>query len=80
MARYAIGVLYQPPVGAKPTDSSDNSSLENSRGTIVGLEAVNFITVATPHLGSRGNKQVTDFSFSAPSKSFSSFFFKKKII
>lgn len=58
VARYAIGVLYRPPVGAKPTDSSDNSSLENSRGTIVGLEAVNFITVATPHLGSRGNKQV----------------------
>lgn len=58
VARYAIGVLYRPPVGAKPTDSSDNSPLENSRGTIVGLEAVNFITVATPHLGSRGNKQV----------------------
>ncbi|KAK9665714.1 hypothetical protein RND81_14G130500 [Saponaria officinalis] len=48
VARYAIGILYQPPDG----DS------ENTGGTIGGLEAVNFITVATPHLGSRGNKQV----------------------
>lgn len=40
-------------------DSSTNNSHENARGTIGGLEAVNFITVATPHLGSRGNKQVT---------------------
>ncbi|CAM0944970.1 unnamed protein product [Alopecurus aequalis] len=29
-----------------------------ARGNIYGLEAVNFITVATPHLGSRGNNQV----------------------
>lgn len=25
---------------------------------VAGLEPINFITVATPHLGSRGNKQV----------------------
>ncbi|KAL9237152.1 hypothetical protein vseg_011737 [Gypsophila vaccaria] len=48
VARYAIGILYQQPDG-------DN---ENTGGTIGGLEAMNFITVATPHLGSRGNKQV----------------------
>lgn len=29
------------------------------RGKIAGLKPVNFITSATPHLGSRGHKQVT---------------------
>jgi triacylglycerol esterase/lipase EstA (alpha/beta hydrolase family) len=33
-------------------------------GDICGLEPINFVAVATPHLGSRGNKQV---SFSFPS-------------
>ncbi|CAA7021477.1 unnamed protein product [Microthlaspi erraticum] len=46
-ARYAIGKLY------KPANQGDESE-----GTICGLEAMNFITVATPHLGSMGNKQV----------------------
>ncbi|XP_021752145.1 putative lipase YOR059C isoform X1 [Chenopodium quinoa] len=58
VARYAIGILYQPPKGVNAEDSSTTNSHENARGTIGGLEAVNFITVATPHLGSRGNKQV----------------------
>ncbi|KAM7273892.1 hypothetical protein ACFE04_028556 [Oxalis oulophora] len=49
VARYAIGRLYKPPEG---------ENMEYSKGTIGGLEAINFITVATPHLGSRGNKQV----------------------
>jgi Putative serine esterase (DUF676) len=40
-------------------------------GNICGLEPINFIAVATPHLGSRGNKQV---SFSFPSI----FFYKNK--
>lgn len=57
VARYAIGILYQPPDNSNVVDSSANS-YENARGTIGGLEAINFITVATPHLGSRGNKQV----------------------
>ncbi|KAL6838208.1 hypothetical protein ACP4OV_031970 [Aristida adscensionis] len=48
-ARYAIAKLYR-----HPTETSDGKS----KGTICGLEAMNFITVATPHLGSRGNKQV----------------------
>lgn len=46
IARYAIGMLY--------SEASD----KNERGSIAGLEPINFITVATPHLGSRGNKQV----------------------
>ncbi|KAK3121009.1 hypothetical protein QOZ80_8BG0644630 [Eleusine coracana subsp. coracana] len=48
-ARYAIAKLYR-----HPNDTLDGKT----KGTICGLEAVNFITVATPHLGSRGNKQV----------------------
>lgn len=48
-ARYAIAKLYRHP---------DSASNGNTKGTICGLEAINFITVATPHLGSRGNKQV----------------------
>jgi triacylglycerol esterase/lipase EstA (alpha/beta hydrolase family) len=48
-ARYAIAKLYR-----HPNAGSDG----NTKGNICGLEAINFITVATPHLGSRGNKQV----------------------
>ncbi|XP_076931400.1 lipid droplet phospholipase 1-like [Bidens hawaiensis] len=42
VARYAIGKLY----GNHP------------EGRIAGLKPFNFITVATPHLGSRGHKQL----------------------
>ncbi|XP_050224718.1 putative lipase ROG1 [Mercurialis annua] len=56
VARYAIGRLYRPLIdenlGESPADR------EGLKATIGGLEAMNFITVATPHLGSRGNKQV----------------------
>uniref|UniRef100_A0A1D1Y903 Putative lipase YOR059C n=1 Tax=Anthurium amnicola TaxID=1678845 RepID=A0A1D1Y903_9ARAE len=57
VARYAIGKLYRPIKNslAEPTDGAHHGT---SAGTIAGLEAMNFITVATPHLGSRGNKQV----------------------
>nr|XP_010919690.2 putative lipase YOR059C [Elaeis guineensis] len=58
VARYAIGRLYRPPRRRPKEDLPDDVSDDNSRGTICGLEAMNFITVATPHLGSRGNKQV----------------------
>ncbi|KAH7557340.1 hypothetical protein JRO89_XS11G0124500 [Xanthoceras sorbifolium] len=54
-ARYAIGRLYRPPKIENIENSADTR--EEARGTIGGLEALNFITVATPHLGSRGNKQ-----------------------
>lgn len=60
MARYAIGLLYRPSTREKDNMSSNDSEKELS-GTIAGLEAMNFITVATPHLGSRGNKQVLVF-------------------
>ncbi|KAL6911691.1 hypothetical protein ACP4OV_000496 [Aristida adscensionis] len=56
VARYAIGRLYRPP--QRTSQSAPQNLCENNTGTIHGLEAVNFITVASPHLGSRGNKQV----------------------
>lgn len=69
VARYAIGKLYRPPT-KENEDASSTGCEENARGTIYGLEALNFITVATPHLGSRGNKQVSDFlCFLIPSPS-----------
>ncbi|KAA3473081.1 DUF676 domain-containing protein [Gossypium australe] len=58
MARYVIGKLYKPPKEEVKDDISGNGCKEEPRATIGGLEAINFITVATPHLGSRGNKQI----------------------
>lgn len=58
VARYAIGRLYRPPERECMEDSCTKESKDDSSATICGLEAMNFITVATPHLGSRGNKQV----------------------
>ncbi|KAK4385177.1 ATP-dependent 6-phosphofructokinase, chloroplastic [Sesamum angolense] len=54
VARYAIGKLYRPPVGGNAEEVSTNVSSEESKGTIADLQPMNFITVATPHLGSRG--------------------------
>ncbi|KAG9452195.1 hypothetical protein H6P81_005099 [Aristolochia fimbriata] len=58
VARYAIGRLYRPPQGHEFGVASDSKCEKDGRGTISGLEPMNFVTVATPHLGSRGNKQV----------------------
>ena len=58
VARYAIGKLYRALKTKNVEDSSISGSEEDSRGTIGGLEAMNFVIVATPHLGSRGNRQV----------------------
>ena len=65
-ARYAISVLYTPDTSSSSqSDDLKNSKNANSqgssysrRGTIAGLEPINFITLATPHLGVRGRKQV----------------------
>ncbi|TQD98561.1 hypothetical protein C1H46_015809 [Malus baccata] len=67
VARYAIGRLYRPgppksdntePKSENTEHSSPDGCEEDARSTLAGLEPLNFITVATPHLGSRGNKQV----------------------
>ncbi|KAI3817899.1 hypothetical protein L1987_11699 [Smallanthus sonchifolius] len=63
VARYAIGRLYRPP--REYTDDLSVENCEEAKATIGGLIPVNFITVATPHLGSRGNKQVP-FLFGLP--------------
>ncbi|KAH7433982.1 hypothetical protein KP509_07G095700 [Ceratopteris richardii] len=52
IARYAIGQLYNP------FDSSYQQYDDTFHGAILGLQPVNFITVATPHLGSRGSRQL----------------------
>nr|GEW70592.1 putative lipase ROG1 [Tanacetum cinerariifolium] len=56
VARYAIGRLYRPP--REKTEEMSAESFEEEKATIGGLVPMNFITVATPHLGSRGHKQV----------------------
>jgi hypothetical protein len=60
VARYAIGRLYGLPRQA--LENAPKGVSDNNGGNIYGLEAVNFITVASPHLGSRGNKQVHVFT------------------
>lgn len=64
MARYAIGILYRPPQRENVEDSVAETGDKDVKATIGGLEAINFITVATPHLGSRGNKQVSYLTIS----------------
>ena len=44
--------------------STKVSPEENFISKIAGLQPVNFITVATPHLGSRGHNQVITLQFS----------------
>jgi triacylglycerol esterase/lipase EstA (alpha/beta hydrolase family) len=72
VARYAIAKLYgrdikrdfSPGNGECRTNGSGDLCVEEKfHGKIAGLEPVNFITSATPHLGSRGHKQVILFFF-----------------
>ncbi|KAI4371770.1 hypothetical protein MLD38_010082 [Melastoma candidum] len=62
-ARYAVAMLYSPKsstsVQPNSSASSKSSTLEKPSiepGLIAGLAPVNFITLATPHLGVRGRK------------------------
>jgi len=66
-ARYAISVLYSEiavntgqsiDVAADTSLPNSNTTCSSRRGMIAGLEPINFITLATPHLGVRGRKQV----------------------
>ncbi|KAL2505568.1 alpha/beta-Hydrolases superfamily protein [Abeliophyllum distichum] len=69
IARYAIARLYLQDLSRKPGEengecqgeSNRSFAEEKSKDRIAGLEPVNFITFATPHLGSRGHKQVPLF-------------------
>ena len=72
-ARYALAVLYTPlGLSSGEPDDPASSTVENSqttcssrRGMIAGLEPINFITLATPHLGVRGRKQVCPQGYSS---------------
>lgn len=72
IARYAIGRLYERDDTREL--SKENGECRSNRfedlwleqkvkGKIAGLKPVNFITSATPHLGSRGHKQVTPVGY-----------------
>jgi hypothetical protein len=64
ISRYAIGKLYEHSAGKEPCLNVDRHfDEENMCGgdKIAGLEPMNFITSATPHLGSRWNNQVSFF-------------------
>lgn len=70
IARYAIGRLCEHSPKLEPAGLTGNSSCEEHKvnlmqghqrpleAKIAGLEPMNFITFATPHLGSRGHKQL----------------------
>ncbi|XP_050367827.1 putative lipase YDL109C [Argentina anserina] len=64
-ARYAISVLYTPNdvLNSALVNSKATTSLR--RGKIAGLEPINFVTLATPHLGVRGKNQLP-FLFGVP--------------
>lgn len=67
IARFTIGKLYRQNITRESFE--ENGECRNaesgaqylevkSKGKIAGLEPINFITFATPHLGSIGHKQV----------------------
>lgn len=64
IARYAIGQLFTPHRNAEEQEVPSNVEEQEtavsdpSNGTIFGLKPVNFVTVATPHIGLRGNWQL----------------------
>lgn len=70
VARYAIGKLYdcsstlafigtsRDSFSEEMTEYSKQCLEQSYEAKIAGLEPMNFITFATPHLGSRGNKQL----------------------
>ncbi|TVU05678.1 hypothetical protein EJB05_48851 [Eragrostis curvula] len=57
VARYAIGRLYKPNTKTESSVGKRIEEPEHLAGLIAGLEPMNFITFASPHLGSSGNKQ-----------------------
>ncbi|WOG91534.1 hypothetical protein DCAR_0310783 [Daucus carota subsp. sativus] len=62
VSRYAIAKLYTEDSPEEKCEVKGESPYrEEARGTIAGLEPVNFITSATPHLGCRGHRQIPMF-------------------
>ncbi|KAG5622411.1 hypothetical protein H5410_007629 [Solanum commersonii] len=72
IARYALGELYSSDNCNEQSNDAVPSTSANLKpvgslniGLIAGLEPVNFITLATPHLGVRGKNQLP-FLFGLP--------------
>jgi len=63
-SRHAVAMLYTPRDDLSILEDLESRSEEHpafrlrQEPKIAGLEAVNFITLASPHLGVRGNQQV----------------------
>ncbi|CAI0402925.1 unnamed protein product [Linum tenue] len=58
IARYAVARLYeQSPKVVQSGDAMQGADKKPYEDRIAGLEPINFITFASPHLGSRGHKQ-----------------------
>jgi len=63
IARYAIALLYERETQKDPHEECEKQVIDyhsiqhSSGGKIAGLEPINFITFATPHLGTRSHKQ-----------------------
>jgi len=49
--------------GGSGRDQNPAASITNEKATIAGLEPINFITLATPHLGCRDHRHVRMISF-----------------
>ncbi|GFZ10114.1 alpha/beta-Hydrolases superfamily protein [Actinidia rufa] len=69
IARYAVAKLYGEVTTLKSSqengesdETKDSVPKEKFKGKIAGLEPMNFITFATPHLGSKGHKQRQNLS------------------
>lgn len=70
-ARYAVAMLHTPKddlteemgiLGELESRGEEHPVFRRRREPrIAGLEAVNFITLASPHLGVRGKKQVSQY-------------------
>ncbi|KAJ0984234.1 hypothetical protein J5N97_002590 [Dioscorea zingiberensis] len=59
IARYAIGRLYSPTIKESAHVNGSPLFKENVlKGGIAGVVPMNFITFASPHLGSRGHNQL----------------------
>ncbi|PVH31298.1 hypothetical protein PAHAL_9G105600 [Panicum hallii] len=64
IARYAIALLYERETQKDSHEECEKHAIDyhsnqhSSGGKIAGLEPINFITFATPHLGTRSHKQM----------------------
>nr|GMD86451.1 putative lipase YDR444W isoform X2 [Ipomoea batatas] len=58
IARYGVAALYTPIVSSDLSTGNRNPLCSSNNGLIAELEPINFITLATPHLGVRGKKQL----------------------